>query len=138
MKKILILLGFVIFVFAGIAWFGNKKEQNYSHLPIRVFRMSGEVPLGATKIFADTIRCGTGNSMSIDLSVAGFQTIPRVQVTPIRNTANPLLVPNVSIKSVSTTTLVINVTEVSATTVLGIPVIGTIQFTATPSDILLN
>ena len=108
-----------------------------SHFPIRVFRRSGEVELGGTRIFADTITCTTGNAMTIDISSAGFSTVPRVQVSAMKNTADPLLSPQVSIKSVSTTSISFNVTEFSGTTLLGIAV-GTIQFVASPSTVLLN
>ena len=113
-----------------------------SHLPIRVFRAAGEVELGGTRIYADTITPTTGNGFSIDISAAGFSTIPRVQVLPMRNTATVTSVPNVAVKSISTTTIVVNITEGNPNTVnilgsivtLGAPT----QFVATPSTILLN
>jgi len=113
-----------------------------SHLPIRVFRHTGEVDLGGTRIYADTITPTTGNGFSIDISPAGFSSIPRVQITPMRNTNVVTSVPNIAIKSVSTTTIVVNITEGNSATVnilgnivtLGSPTI----FTPTPGTILLN
>lgn len=120
-----------LFIISMFAWDGQ------SHLPIRVFRRTGEVSMGGTRIFADTISCTTGNAFSIDISAAGFTNTPRVQILPIRNTADPLLVPNIAIKSVSSTTIIVNVTEFAGNTVLGVAV-GTIQFIAIPTDVVLN
>lgn len=130
MKNVIIAF-LVVLVLIGFAYIGN------SHLPIRVYRTAGEVSLGGTIIFADTIRCTTGNAMSIDYSIAGFHTVPRLQVTAARNTGSALAVPNVSVKTASTTTASVNVTEFTSTTILGIPVLGTIQFVAAPTEILL-
>lgn len=130
MKNLIIVILSVL-VLIGFAYIGN------SHLPIRVFRRAGEVSLGGTRIFADTITCTTGNAMSIDLTVAGFSTLPRIQVTAMRNTGSAMSVPNVSVKSITTTAVVVNVTEFTSTTILGIPVLGSVQFVATPSDVLL-
>jgi hypothetical protein len=131
-------IAIVIALFIGsmIGW------DNQSHLPIRIFRRTGEVQIGLTKIFADTITCTTGNGFSIDISPAGFSTVPRVQITAMRNTSAAISTPNVAIKSVSTTAIVVNVTEgnPNTTTILGIPVLSgaPTQFVATPSDVLLN
>ncbi len=116
--------------------------DNQSHIPIRVFRRSGEVTLGVTRIFADTITPTTGNGFSIDISAAGFTTVPRVQILPQRNTSTVTSVPNVAIKTVSTTAIVVNITEGNNATVnilgnivtLGAPTI----FTPNPETILLN
>lgn len=133
MKPIHIIAVIIVVLIASLfAW-----NDNPSHLPIRVFRRTGEVSLGGTKIFADTITCASSSAFSIDISAAGFSTVPRVQILPIRNTGNALLVPNVAIKSISTTTIVVNVTEFNGTTLLGVDV-GTIQFVAIPTDIILN
>jgi len=44
----------------------------YSHVPIRIFKRSGEIDLGGTRIFSDTLVPSTGNAYSIDISAAGF------------------------------------------------------------------
>lgn len=140
-KTFYVIIGIIVlFVVTVPSWRGE--DDNSSHLPIRVFRRSGEVELGGTRIFADTISCTTGNAMTIDISAAGFSTIPRVQILPMRNTATVTSVPNVAVKTISTTTIVVNVTEGNPNTVnilgsivtLGAPT----QFVATPSTILLN
>jgi len=128
----------VIALFIG----GAIAFDNQSHMPIRVFRRTGEVQIGLTRIFADTITCTTGNAFTIDISPAGFSTIPRVQITATRNTGTVTSVPNVAVKSVSTTAIICNITEGNSTTVnilgnivtLGSPT----QFLATPTDVLLN
>lgn len=139
MKPIYIIsLVAIIIVVSIFSW----DTDNESHLPIRVFRRTGEVTLGGTRIFADTITPTTGNGFSIDISPAGFSTIPRVQILPMRNTATVTSVPNVAVKSITTTEVIVNITEGNPATVnilgnivtLGSPTI----FTPTPSTILLN
>lgn len=135
MKNILIVI-IVLLILGGLAYINN------SHLPIRVFRTSGEVSLGGTRIFADTVRPNTGNGFNIDISSAGFSTVPRVQVTATRNTGTVTSIPNVAVKSINTTTLVVNITEGNNATVnilgnivtLGAPTI----FCVNPETILLN
>src|ERR1041384_8450696 len=73
----------------------------------------------------------TASGHTIDISSAGFSTILNVQIIGIRNTAIVTSSPNVSIKSVSTTQVVVNITEGSAltqtiagiTVLLGLPVV---------------
>lgn len=63
----------------------------------------------------------TSTGLSIDISSAGFTTVLNAQVIAVRNTTTATSSPNVSIKSVSTTALVVNITEGNAAqvTILG-------------------
>lgn len=131
-----ILLVISLFIASLFSWESN------SHLPLRVFRRTGEVSLGGTKIFSDTITPSTSNAFSIDISPAGFASPPRVQILPMKNTADPNLVPNIAIKSITSTEIVVNITSGNSntTTILGISVLSgaPIIFAANPETILLN
>lgn len=137
MKKIIIFVGIIVVIVAAIFAFGNN-----SHTPVRIFNHSGEVELGGTRLWSDTITPSTGSAFSIDISSAGFSVVPRVQVTATRSTATANAVPNVAVKSVTTTAIVVNITEgnPSTTTILGIQVLSgaPIIFVADPSTIVLN
>lgn len=114
-----------------------------SHVPIRVFKRTGEVDLGGSRVFVDTFTLTTGNGFSIDISPAGFSTLPTVQINPLINTSDPMLCPTISVKSISTTAIVVNVTEPSPTTLnilgLGLAVQSPQQrFVNTPSNIKLH
>lgn len=130
-------ISFLLFLLILCVFAWNKD----SHVPIRVFRASGEVSLGGTRIYADTITPTTGNGFVIDISAAGFTTMPRVQVSAMRNTGTVTSVPNVAVKSISTTQVVVNITEGNTATVnilgniilLGAPTI----FLANPSNVIL-
>lgn len=140
MKKLATISG-VIILFIGIFILGSvafDSKKDDSHLPIRVFRFSGEVPFGATKIFNDTITPSTGSGYSINISAAGFTTITGYNVIALKNTASATAVPNIAVKSVSTSAITVNVTEFTTTTILGISVLGTVQFVADPSSIRLS
>lgn len=63
----------------------------------------------------------TGNGQAVDISSAGFSTIVSVKALGFKNTATATSVPNVAVKSVSTTSVVLNITEGNANlTVIGI------------------
>lgn len=62
----------------------------------------------------------TGNGYSIDISSAGFSSILGIQIIAIKNTAAATNSPNVSIKSISTSTVVVNITEGLASIVLAV------------------
>lgn len=135
MKNPLIAIGIVVGLLLSIIAFKGSKSED-SHFPIRVFNRTGELTLGVTKIFTDTFNLTTGNGYTVDLSAAGFVDPPRVHVTATRNTSDPLLVPNVAVKTVTATTLVVNTTEFAGTTLLGVGV-GQTAFVATPSSITI-
>lgn len=63
---------------------------------------------------------------SIDISSYGFTSISNVAVVAERDTTDPMLVPNVGIKSKSTSAIVINITQGNNATVsiLGINVLS--------------
>ena len=63
---------------------------------------------------------------SVDISSYGFTTISNVLVIAERDTTDPMLVPNVAIKSKSTSAIVINITQGNNATVaiLGINVLS--------------
>lgn len=131
---IIVVALIVIAIFAG---------TNSSHVPIRVFTRAGEVDLGGSRVFVDTFTLTTGNGYSIDISSAGFSVAPKVQINPQINTSDPMLCPTVTIKSISTTAVVVNVTEPSPTTLnilgLGLAVQSPQQrFVNTPSNIKLH
>lgn len=63
---------------------------------------------------------------SVDISSYGFTSISNVAVVAERDTTDPMLVPNVGIKSKSTSAIVINITQGNNATVaiLGINVLS--------------
>lgn len=86
----------------------------------------------------------TGNGNAINISSAGFTTTVGMfcSITPLRAVSAAATTPNVAIKSISTTSLVVNITENNPATVsiLGIGVLSGLPsiFVATPSDIRLH
>lgn len=89
------------------------------------FNASGSVT-AFTKRWTGEVAPSTGNAYSIDISSAGFSTIGNVQIIGIKNTATVTSMPNVSIKTKSTSAIVVNITEGNTATVviLGINVLN--------------
>ncbi len=79
-----------------------------------------------TKKWIDVVTPNTGNGYSVDISSAGFSAILSYQVIAIRNTGTVSSVPNVAIKTVSTTAIVVNIIEQSTNlvTLLGVSVLS--------------
>lgn len=82
----------------------------------------------ATKIWSATVSPSTSNGYSIDISSSGFTTVlpGGISIVATRNTSTVTSVPNVAIKTISTTAVVVNITEANpnTTTILGIPVLS--------------
>lgn len=94
-------------------------------LTTKVYKASGVVNQ-AIKIWSDVVTPSTSSGYSIDISSAGFTTILSANVIAIRNTTSASTSPNVSIKSQSTTAIVVNVIEDNPSTIaiLGISVLS--------------
>ena len=107
-----------------------SRTNNVVSLGINYFNAAGAFPV-PTKKWIALVTPTTGNGYSIDISSAGFSSIVNVQVIAVKNTATVTSAPNVSIKTVSTSAIVVNITEGStnlvtllSTSVLsGLPVI---------------
>ena len=83
----------------------NAKASAVSH-----FNAAG--PISApTKRWIATVSPSTANGYSIDISSASFSSILNVQIIAIRNTSTVTSSPNVSIKTISTSAIVVNVIE---------------------------
>lgn len=78
------------------------------------------------KIWTDVVTPSTGNGYSIDISSAGFTSVLSANIIAIKNNGTANLSPNVSIKSMTTSAIVINIVEGNAATVsiLGINVLS--------------
>lgn len=70
-----------------------------------------------TKIWRYKVTPTTGNGFSINISSAGFSSISSVSIISIKNTSTATSVPKVSIKSYTTSAIVVNIIEGNASTV---------------------
>lgn len=95
--------------------------------PMWWYNASGLV-IPPTKVWSGTVTPTSSSGYSIDISSAGFTTIlpGSVSVIATRNTSAVTSVPNVAIKTISTTAIVVNVAEANTATVviLGINVLS--------------
>lgn len=87
------------------------------------FGSSGSIG-SMTKRWIGTVSPNTSNGYSIDISSASFSVILNFCVIAIRNTATVTSVPQVAVKSVSTSALVVNIVEGNSTltNILGVNV----------------
>lgn len=69
------------------------------------------------KVWCDTFTPSTGNGHSVSISSAGFANIVSVNAIAIKNTGTSTSVPNVAIKSYSTTSVTLNIIEGNASLV---------------------
>ena len=119
-----------------VSWANNSNSY-----PVYYDRV-GQLNSTQVKILCDTITPTTANGFSIDISSPGFNVIKAVSILPQLNTATLGSMPIIEIKSISTTTLVVNIlTENSGTiSILGTPVLSgaPMQFAASTSGIVLQ
>lgn len=112
----LILLALLIAAFS----FGNRSGW----APLRVYNRGGELSIEGSKIFRDTFTIVNGNGVALDISAAGFTEMPKIQAIALRNTADSSLVPNVAVKSVTPTQVVLNVTEANIDAWINVNAVG--------------
>lgn len=110
-----ITIGILLLVCAG--WIMmvsfDKRESPPAYHPVQFFNKTGQ-QFRITKVFTDTLTPNTSNGYSIDISPAGFTGISSVNVVAQRNTSTATSVPNVGIKSYTTSAVVVNITEGNA------------------------
>lgn len=94
------------------------------------------------KIWDTTFTPSVSSGQTVDISSAGFSSPPMVFVTAERNTAVATSVPQISLKSRTSTQLSFNIIEGSANlvTILGISVLSGVPtvFVATPSTVVIH
>lgn len=133
MKYVITILA-VIAIAIGIL----KTHNSY---PV-FYDKNGQLTANQIKIWGDTVTPTTANAYSIDISSAGFSVLKSVTVTPQFNTSTIGSMPIVVIKSISTTTVVVNIlTQNNATvTILGINVLSgaPLQFASSVSGMTLH
>lgn len=122
--------------------FGWKDNWLALKTPYGIFSMDGSGnPLKITKKAYLTVSPLTGNGHAVDISGLGFNNIISVHATAIKNTATATSVPNVAIKSISTSSIVLNIVEgnSSLVTLLGSGVLlGVATLFATVTGLTIN
>ena len=89
------------------------KETPPAYDPIRYYDRNGLVT-PFKKVYRDTFSINTSSGFTVDLTPAGFNSVKTWNVIALKNSATATSVPNASVKSISTTSLVINLTEGNA------------------------
>lgn len=108
MTKVIWLTVISLIILVMIIASFNKHPPAYD--PIKYYNRSGLVtPIG--KIFQDTFTVTSSSGFTVDLSAAGFTSVKHWSVIPMKNSGSATAVPNASVKTISTTSLVINFTE---------------------------
>ena len=79
-----------------------------------------------TKVWEYIVTPTTASGFSINIGTASFSSIKTIQITPLKNTSTATSCPSVSLKTVSTSAIVVNLTESnpSTVTILGIAVLS--------------
>lgn len=114
-KKLVIILSILTLIIISVFSFNDNEKPSYS--PIMMYNSSGVIAREGMKMFCDSITPSTSNGYSINISAAGFTNVYSVQVIALRNTASATASPQVSIKSVSTSAIVVNITEANTSLV---------------------
>ncbi len=112
---------------SGIAVTGTYPSftvANTSLNSVTNYNSSGIISI--TKRWHGVITPNSTNGYSIDISSAGFTNIINVQIIASRNTGVVSSCPQVSVRTVSTTSITVNITEVNTATInlLGINVLS--------------
>lgn len=103
--------------------------------PIKFYDRNG-ITKRPTKIWRDTFAVTTPNGQSIDISSASFSNVRTVTVTVLHNTTDANAMADATVKSWTTTAVVVNITQ-AQTFVLNTSIITT-GITILPRQFLLN
>lgn len=104
--------------------------------PITYYNQSGTVSAPTKKISFD-VSPNTGNGYSIDISAAGLSSIYSYSVVPVKNTSTATSCPKVSVKSISTSAIVVNIIEGNGILQLGL-LLGVSEQFANTSGITIH
>lgn len=115
------IIGWLLFGIAGLFLFITRAYDP----PVKIYNHTGQV-LKQIKVWSDTLTPSTSNGQTIDISSAGFTSISSVGINPVLNTATIANMPIIAVKSVSTTSVVVNIlTQNNAVvSILGINVLS--------------
>lgn len=104
----------------------NGSAVSWSTIPTQITHYNASGVISITKKWVGTVTPNTANGYSIDISSASFTNVHSVSVVAQRNTTSASMSPQVAIKSVSTSAIVVNVIEdnPATTTILGISVLS--------------
>ena len=99
--------------------------NNRTYYPISFFNHNGQFQTDGMKVYCDTLTPTTAVGQSIDISAAGFSSITTAQVIALRATGSADASPQVSINTITTTSLTVNITQANASlvTILGLNVL---------------
>lgn len=102
-------------------------NMNGAYIPVRFFTSLGEMQRDGLRIFTDAITYTPSSGVVvIDVSAAGFTTVQSVNVIAERNTSSATQCAQVLVKSFTSTSITVNITEGSnnLVTILGLSVLG--------------
>ena len=115
------------YTMANVAMSGSYDDlSNKPTIPSVISHYGSGGTQSVTKIWSGVISPNTSNGYSIDISSAGFSNIISAVIVAEKNSASVYSIPNVSIKSRTTSAIVVNITEANSatTTILGITVLS--------------
>lgn len=134
MRKLII--GSIAFIFALTLAFNGGKESattvvtydtamvgkmiRSAYIPVRFYDGTGEITttyIQDLKVWIGKVIPTTANGGSIDISSAGFAEVKTIILTPVFNTNNPMMVPDVVPKTVSNNLITYNIKTGSSTVV---------------------
>lgn len=114
---------------------GNAQVLNKPTIPTAILIYGTSGVKSITKMWTGVVSPNTTNGYSIDISSASFTSIDNIQVIGAKNTSTISSSPQVSVKSFTTSAVIVNITEASAltTTILGVTVLsgGPLVFAST-------
>ncbi len=100
----------LILMFAIGLIFSFDKHHPHAYDPIKFYNRNG-LSAPVSKIYLDTFNVSSSSGYSVDISGAGFTSIKGAQAVAMKNSATATSVPNISVKTVSTSSVVLNITE---------------------------
>lgn len=107
-KSILATILGLIFILYIIISFNGTPAPAYD--PIKFYNRNG-VSTPISKIYIDTFNVSSSSGYTVDISGVGFTSIKGAQAVAMKNSATATSVPNVSVKTVTTSAVTLNLTE---------------------------
>ncbi len=104
---VITILSLVLIVFLIVSF---DKQVTPAYDPIKFYNRSG-LSAPVSKIYIDTFNVSSSSGFSVDISGVGFTSVKGAHAVAMKNSATATSVPNVSVKTVSTSSVVFNLTE---------------------------
>lgn len=129
-KRMKIIIGALAFMFLTLLFFFKENKETQ----VKIYNRNGIISR-EIRLWLDTITVSSSNAFSVDISSAGFSGVMAVYASAIKNTSSVSSVPFCQVKTIGTSSIVVNLIEQNSSTV---NILGSLVLLGVPLQFVSN